>query len=267
MYAIARVLQVVPTHVPALAVVALHVICPLVFAVVHGAKAYGWRGILVFIAICFFIGNAFENLSLLTGFPFGHYYFTNVMGPKLFHVPVLLGLAYIGMGYLSWTLSSVLADGLPKRIFLVPVIAAFVMVAWDLSQEPVWATIVRAWIWRDGGPYFGVPLSNFAGWFLTVYIIYQLFALYLRRGSDFCVALRPTISRLPIVFYAVSSLGNVLLLLGQQRTVMDATGTVWRVRDITATCALVSIFTMGSFAVLAWSRTSTRTATSLISGK
>jgi uncharacterized membrane protein len=48
------------------------------------------------------------------------------------------------------------------------------MVAWDLASDPVWATIVRAWVWRDGGVYFGVPLSNFFGWYLNVYILYQL---------------------------------------------------------------------------------------------
>ena len=39
----------------------------------------------------------------------------------------------------------------------------------------------KAWIWHDGGGYFGVPFSNFMGWFLCVYTIFQLLALYLMR--------------------------------------------------------------------------------------
>jgi len=41
-----------------------------------------------------------SNLGVRTGFPFGHYSFTNLMGPKLFAVPILLGLAYVGMAYM-----------------------------------------------------------------------------------------------------------------------------------------------------------------------
>jgi uncharacterized membrane protein len=104
-YAIARVLQVYPGRVPMLAVVALHVLPPMVFALIHGAKGYGWSGILTFIAIALTVGNLLENLGVRTGFPFGRYFFTDVMGPKLGGIPIMLGLAYIGMAYLSWTLA------------------------------------------------------------------------------------------------------------------------------------------------------------------
>src|SRR5258708_6774169 len=111
LYAAARVLQLFPDKIPMLAIVSSHVFPPAIFALIHGAIRYRVRGILTFVSICLVVGNGFENLSILTGFPFGHYYFTDVMGPKLFHVPILLGLAYIGMGYLSWTLASVILGG------------------------------------------------------------------------------------------------------------------------------------------------------------
>ena len=76
---------------------------PLAFTFLHGSLRYRPYGIFVFTALCLAIGNLSENLGVLTGFPFGHYHFTEVMGPKLFHVPILLGLAYVGMGYLfAW---------------------------------------------------------------------------------------------------------------------------------------------------------------------
>ena len=45
--------------------------------------------------------------------------------------------------------------------------------------DPIRSTIEHIWIWRDGGGYNGVPLTNFLGWYLTVWIIYQTFALFL----------------------------------------------------------------------------------------
>jgi Carotenoid biosynthesis protein len=39
--------------------------------------------------IAFIVNNFYENLSILTGFPFGHYHYTEALGPKLFLVPLL----------------------------------------------------------------------------------------------------------------------------------------------------------------------------------
>ena len=186
--AAARVLQILPGKVPIVVIVALHVLPPIIFALIHGALFYRWRGILIFFAICLVVGNILENVGVLTGFPFGHYYFTDLMGPKLFAVPIQLGLAYLGMAYLSWTLARVILGSMRNplegsHVLTLPLIAAFIMVAWDFSQDPVWSTILRLWIWQRGGAYFGVPVSNFLGWYLTVYVFYQLFALYLRGRS------------------------------------------------------------------------------------
>lgn len=261
LYVLARVLQVFPAHIPMLAIVALHVLPPMLFALVHGAMFYRTRGILIFFTICLLVGNIVENLGANTGFPYGRYYFTGVMGPKLFAVPILLGLAYLGMAYLSWTLAGVILDGARSpltgpRLATLPLVAAFIMVAWDFSMDPVWSTIVHAWIWLKGGAYFGVPASNFLGWYLTVYLIYQLFALYLRGRSLDPVVLPSNYWHLALLFYGVSAGGNLLLLIPQAASPMvtDPSGAQWRVSDITAACALVSIFLMGAFALLAWAR-------------
>jgi uncharacterized membrane protein len=263
LYAVARVLQIFPGEVPMLAVIALHVLSPIVFALIHGAMLYRTREILIFFAICLLIGNIFENVGVRTGFPFGHYYFTNLMGPKLFAVPILLGLAYLGMAYLSWTLARVILGNMQSplrgsRVVTVPLAAAFIMVAWDFSQDPVWSTILHLWIWPRGGPYFGVPVSNFLGWYLTVYVVYQLFALYLRGRQTNTDPLPASYRHQAVLFYAASAAGNVLLIIPRAAlsVVSDPTGTKWKVTDITGTCALVSIFTMGAFALLAWARLS-----------
>jgi uncharacterized membrane protein len=258
LYASARVLQLFPDRLPLLAIVTLHVVPPALFALLHGAMRYGLRSILTFFAICLVVGGATENLGVMTGFPFGHYYFTGVMGPKILFVPVLLALAYVGMGYLSWTLAQLILGGanhtlVGSRIVTLPVAASFLMVAWDLAMDPVWGTALHAWIWRDGGPYFGVPISNFLGWYLNVYLIYQAFAFYLRGRFIRPASLPFSYWFSAILFYAISATGNILLLIphAAPTVVSDPTGAQWRLADITGTCVLVSIFTMGAFAVFA----------------
>jgi hypothetical protein len=163
------------------------------------------------------------------------------------------------MGYLSWVVGLVIlgyeSDGLSGiKLFILPVTASLVMTTWDFSMEAVWADIDRAWVWRDGGPFYGVPISNFFGWLLTVYIFYQLFALYLRP--------RPTQSapkrhwRLAILFYGVSALGNLLIAVpaSLNGVFVDGTGRSWVVPSILWASRLISIFLMMPLAVLAWIR-------------
>lgn len=104
LYAAARFLQLFPDKIPMLTIVALHIIPVTIFALIHGARVYRWHGILTFTILCLVIGYIFEDLGVRTGFPLGRYYFTDLMGPKIWSVPVFLAIAYVGMGYLSWHL-------------------------------------------------------------------------------------------------------------------------------------------------------------------
>jgi len=257
----ARILQLFAGRVPNLLIVTLHVIPPALFALVHGARIYCSRGILIFVTLCLGVGTLFESVSLRTGFPFGYYRFTDLMGPKLFDLPMLLALAYVGMGYLSWVLAAVILDCQNERlsgrkIVLLPLAASFVMTAWDFSMEAVWADIDHAWVWRDGGSYYGVPASNFFGWLLTVYIFYQLFALYLRNRVT--IRSRTSHWRLAILFYAASAGGNLLVVapLSLGSVFVDAAGKHWAISDILWASRLVSILVMMPLSLIAWVKAS-----------
>jgi uncharacterized membrane protein len=236
----------------------LSALLPMAFALLHGSKQYSWRDMLVFSVICLVVSNALENLSILTGFPFGHYHYSDALGLKLFLVPLLIGPAYLGMGYLSWTLARLILGGPRPRdgaVFALPVVASFVMVSWDLTFDPAASTIGRSWIWHDGGAYFGVPVSNFLGWWLTVYIFFQLFALYeSRRPTPARQAIAASFWWPALAMYAVTALRSVVALLtvhSGSATVTDQAGVTWNVAALYGTCALAGIFTMGAFAILA----------------
>ena len=259
LFLVARALQLFAGRVPSLLIVTFHVIPPALFALIHGARVYGSRAILIFATLCLGVGTLSESVSLRTGVPFGYYRFTDLMGPKLFDLPILLALAYVGMGYLSWVLALLILDCQNKRlsgskVVLLPLTACFVMTAWDLSMDAVWADIDHAWVWRDGGSYYGVPISNFFGWFLTVFIFYQLFALYRKNR----VTIRSPTSHwhLAILFYAASAAGNLLVVapLSMGGIFVDATGKRWAVSSILWASRLVSILLMMPLSLIAWVR-------------
>jgi uncharacterized membrane protein len=212
LYLQARICQLFADQLSSLLIVVLHVVPPAAFALVHGSIVYRPKGILLFAVTCLSVGVASESLSLRTGFPFGHYYFTDVMGPKVWSLPVLLVLAYLGIGYCSWVLAVLILGVREKPLHAfhavaVSALAAFIMLAWDLSMEADWSTVDKAWIWRDGGLYFGVPVSNFFGWYLTAYLFFQIFALYC--SSRGLAPSRTPIRywRMPILMYAICALG------------------------------------------------------------
>lgn len=249
-----------PNLLPVPISTALVTFVPLIFMFVHGSLSYRLRDLLVFAAITLVVSNIFENMSVLTGFPFGRYHYPDTLGPKLFLVPVLIGPAYLGTAYLAWTIARVIAGATHSRLsghltFTVPLLAALMMVSWDLSMDPIFSTINQGWIWLDGGSYFGVPFSNFLGWLLTTFVFFQLFALYL-KGRPNVQSSEEQPSRIQslqaTLFYGLIAVGYLLNSLTQNMsaTVTDRAGVVWRLQDIYAVTGLVALFTMGTFTIL-----------------
>jgi uncharacterized membrane protein len=261
LYVVGRICQLYADRLPAILIMLLHVIPPAVFALVHGRTLYGTKGIATFTACCLGIGCIAESISLITGFPFGHYHFTAAMGPKLFNVPILLALAYLGIGYVSWILAVLILGyrDLPirgTRLVSTPLLAGLIMLAWDIAMDPDWSTVDHIWVWHSGGAYFGVPLSNFGGWFLTAFLYYLAFALYCKMRP---ISSQPTSQvfwGLPILLYATCALGNLLILQQPMAPpiVFDAAGKQWHTGDILVSCILISLLVMTPLALLAWLR-------------
>ena len=164
---------------------------------------------------------------------------------------------YFGVGYLSWTLArAILGDTngrLAGRLVLAtPILASFIMVSWDLTIDPKDSTITSNWIWRDGGSYFGVPLGNFLGWYLTVYVFLQAFALRARRLSGTPDHIpgywaKPLLAYTSIVIAPILS----LTLSSAPGSVLDPAGQAWQIHDIQVVTALVGLFTLLPFWLLA----------------
>jgi uncharacterized membrane protein len=246
------------------------------FALLHGARRYGWRAIGVFVVAGLVISNILENVSIATGFPFGHYHYTG--GGKIFQVPWFIGPAYLATGYLAtgylaWIVATVLLGDVRRNspwltTIGTPVIGAFAMTAWDLALDPATSTIHHAWIWENGGGFFGVPLVNFLGWTFTVYLFMQVFALYLRsRGPLPATPDRTTASDLQgVLLYAATTVSFfTMFVTGARTTVTDAIGTTWRTGDIYETSVLATIYGMVFIALLALLRIAQRRTTAAAS--
>jgi putative membrane protein len=231
----------------------------ILFVIWHGVQRYGLKGLAVFFLAAQVVGNSIENLSIATGFPFGNYHYAHDGFPFLFEVPITIGIAYFAYGYLAWTIANILLDKADEHIrswaytLVLPLVASFIMVMWDVVMDPINSTIKHIWTWEKGGGYNGVPLSNYLGWFLTVYLFYQLFAFYLRRRTSIVRSqASKTFWITPVILYLATGLSFVLAYAYVKHGVItDATGQVWDRHNIYETAAVVSLYTMTFPAFLA----------------
>ena len=238
--------------------VGILIVC--IFAMVHGINRYGIKNMLFFFVIASVISWCYESLSIKTGFPFGHYYYSDVLGTKIGLVPVIIMFSYFGVAYLAWTVGQVLIDQQNSRLkgaslFTIPVIASFVMVLWDLCFDPYAATLNQAWIWENGGGYFGVPIVNFLGWYLCTFTIFFVFSLFLKYTyyKKQTNLVNPTTQQMltPCVMYGALSLQHLLnIFITDDSTVISLDNQIWQAASINEAMTTVCLFTMGFVVVL-----------------
>jgi len=190
------------------------------FALLHALYTLGCRRALLLLAVTCTSGFLFEFFGVRTGVIFGRYVYTDVLGPKILStVPVIIPFAYFMMLYPSYVMTNLILDARPEanghtvlRAVWASMLTGLVMTAWDLSNDPLMVDPVGAWIWLDGGPYFGIPLRNFRGWILvsiTIVFVYR----YLERFLRFEPYGRPFrwIMLAPIVTYGAFALSDCLI--------------------------------------------------------
>lgn len=201
------------------------------FSFVHSVILLGHKRALLLFVLCTVLAFTSEYIGETTGTIFGPYYYTDVLGPKIAgRIPVLIPLAWYMMFYPSYVVTNLLAEGHPVAqgrgtawIIWISALSALIMTAWDLTMDPIMsfnpcrtgsidclpaeldqAVIGHpAWVWSDGGAYFGVPYSNYRGWLLTAFAVFALYRLLERRidHAPWPGGLSKVVAVLPVAAY------------------------------------------------------------------
>ncbi|MBN1429052.1 MAG: carotenoid biosynthesis protein [Anaerolineae bacterium] len=190
------------------------------FSICHATYTLGWRQALAFFVLSAVISWLFEQVGVATGLVYGPYHYTDVLGPKLGHVPLLIPIAWFMMIYPSHVIANLIGTGKPAgvggsliRMAWLSTLGAMTMTAWDVLMDPGMSNPpLQSWVWEQGGPYFGVPLQNFVGWLLTTFTVYLAYRLVERRmGVQPVAPATMMISSLPLVAYFLVLLNYLLL--------------------------------------------------------
>ena len=168
------------------------------------SRHVGARWTVSFVAL-YVLSLASELSGTTVGLPFGPYHYTSALGAKWFgHVPLLIPLSWFFMALPSY---AVARRRFPEGARLVQrvLLGSLLLLSWDLSLDPAMSLVTSFWVWGTPGPYYGMPLLNLAGWYVTGLMLMVAFA-WLRSDE--------WVSRLSLPWQAGFYGANLLLPLG-----------------------------------------------------
>ncbi len=165
-----------------------------------GWKFFGWRRTILWLAVGYSIAWLSELSSITNNFPYGeyHYVYENMPGELMvMGVPFFDSLSYPFLTFAGFTTAGFILGrrhegGTVASVFL----GALLTMLLDVMVDPP-STMGGRWFlgeihyYAHPGWYFGVPLTNFGGWFLVALAIvaanaglWRLFPRALRRTNE-----------------------------------------------------------------------------------
>ena len=161
----------------------------LVAAVTH----LGWKKTLTFTVAGYLIAFVSEYSSINTGIPYGWYYYIDTTKNQelwIAGVPFFDSLSYVFLTYCSYTAALLTVSPVKtwcwnlvtletrsiRRSFAVLLLGSLYQVFLDIVIDPV-ALQGNRWFlgqiygYREVGGHFGVPLSNYIGWWIVSLIL------------------------------------------------------------------------------------------------
>jgi uncharacterized membrane protein len=145
----------------------------------------GVRLMAVFISLALAVGWFAEEIGASRGWFFGRYSYTDVLGPRLGSVPLVIPLMWFALCFIGYVMAQFLLWRQPDpvgkslmQVFLTSLLAAMLVTAFDLGADPYFVFVLKAWVMQktDGG-WFGETLQGFAGWMLISFLIVLSFQL------------------------------------------------------------------------------------------
>lgn len=154
----------------------------------------GWTDAFpIFAAAAFWIGFGSEIIGIHTGYLYGDYVYGHTLGTKLWDVPIIIGVNWFILSYLTGSLFHKIPND-----YYAAFLAASAMTALDYIIEPV-AVALDFWAWK----FDVIPTTNYLGW-LGVSFLIQL--IYRKANFEKSNPISVFLLMALIIFFAVLNL-------------------------------------------------------------
>lgn len=131
-------------------------------------EKYNSKTIIIFL-IVYILGLTVEIIGVNTKLIFGDYTYGNGLGIKIFKTPLIIGLNWLMLVYMSMAV----IRRLTKNKIMQAIFAASVLLIYDLVLEQV-APALNMWFWNGDI----IPLQNYAAWYIIALFFNVLFIIF-----------------------------------------------------------------------------------------
>jgi bisanhydrobacterioruberin hydratase len=145
-------------------IVPFALILSLIILLTFHADIKSKKSRLVFLFI-YLLSFTIEVVGTNTGLIFGNYSYGNRLGVKLFNIPLIMGLNWLMLVYITSSIFERFIIHSPIKI----VLSSSLMLVYDIILEKV-APRLELWYFKDGL----VPLQNYLAWFAVSLILHSL---------------------------------------------------------------------------------------------
>ncbi|TMW73694.1 carotenoid biosynthesis protein [Alteribacter natronophilus] len=185
-----------------------------ILAMLYFYRVYGRITGLALITVVFVLSMALESLGVATGLFFGEYEYRTDFGPKIAGVPITIGFAWVMVIATSHVLIKPAAQLLGRlSSIMYPLLGAFTATSMDLIIDPVAYDVKEYWVWLEGGFYYGIPFSNFAGWFVLSFILHTFVYAMCRNKQEWRDNVSVWQSRMALLYFLMTAMFMAVALL------------------------------------------------------
>jgi putative membrane protein len=104
----------------------------------------------------FLLGMSSEIIGVQTGMLFGNYNYSNLLGIKVFGVPLMIGINWLTLIYGFRQIVKLLKI---RKLIIAMLLVSLMMILHDYALEP-FAITLNLWNWQGGH----IPLFNYLTW-------------------------------------------------------------------------------------------------------
>jgi putative membrane protein len=212
----------------------------------------GWKRVTIFTIAGYLVAFSSEFSSINTGFPYGWYYYidkTSAHELWVAGVPFFDSLSYVFLSYCSYATALFILSPLKRTGFhIIPLetvrlrrsmaallLGALLQTYLDIIIDPValqgdkWF-LGRIYGYRETGYHFGVPLSNYIGWFFVslvmIFILQRLTVTISGQNPrpPSGVGSFPGSSLVPVGLYASVIIFNITIAVSMQEITVALAG-------------------------------------------
>ena len=195
---------------------------PFILTCLHAMWNFGFKRGVSFLLLSALIGFLAEVLGVNFGLGFGGNYSYRTQTGMIWGVPLTIPIYWAIFIYTSNVISTSCFGwfGIPKPrfgkrhalflILLLAILDGILTMNIDMALDPL-QTVRESWTWFVQGPYFGIPIGNFVGWFLVAIIASGLFRIFEGINPQKNERVNDPTLLLPTIGYGILAISIILM--------------------------------------------------------